>query len=588
MNIVQIPPINEIRFSPEGYTLNARYHQKEFNQGGMYELLLPFQKKKDYYILKQNNDPNCIQIHSNAAYADIELWIRDKDNIVVQNLSPSFQSTFAGNTEDGIQLITYQWNFLLSTYIGSTQGKYDYVIVAQWGSTTKYYISEPIHVRNDWPDTLLFQATHDKNEHYIFFSLGTRFSYRLRGYWIEDDITEETTEFTDQRNTNKPLSTDLTKILRIELKKIPVYLIHSLKEAFRCKTVTVENWRITKASGASLEAPVNDGSNLRPTSIKINYYEPKETFTHKSGSLISLLGVPSSPLGVLDIAITSSTMGTYYLLSNVVIEDAADAVNKVADMNAKAIVLGLLGNVVIDGGFIKYQNDATENFTLLLADTTTDFFNVEIDAPTSAGDYTFSYKSPGAGLVDWGDGTVNLLSPTSTLATRSHTYGNVGAASYTIRIFHSNTMSSWNSTTASNTAKLVEITGTFPMAMESHFLMYNLDPGTTNWDFTYLEPCAGSLQTLTLWNTAIETIVNPFNGAGAGGGSYFWILKNIDISNNKLTQATIEDFYVDFVANANYAGPGYIYSNAQTPSVVYSAPTVAARLTLTNAGWTCL
>lgn len=585
-NILQIPPINEIRFSPEGVSLpSARYHQLEFNQGMMYELLQSFQKKREYFIRKQNNDRNCIQIHTNAAYADVELRIYDKDMNIVQTLSPTVQAVIVGNTEDGVQLNTFQWNFLLSTYITNTQGKYHYVIVAEWGGTTKYYLSEPIWVKNDWKKTLLIEYFHDRNDFYIIWSLGTRFSRRVGGYWIEDDIFEEDTEFKDQNNINRTLSTDLTSISRIELDPIPVYLLMGLKEAFRCKTVTVESWRITKASGATWEAAVNDASNLRSASIKLNYYSPKDTFTFKTGALVPLLATPSSPTGILDIAITSSTAGSYYLLSNTVIEDGADAITKVAAMNATALALGLLGTVTIAGGFINYQNHATENFTLLLADTTTAFFSADLDLPTANGVYTFSYKSFGPGLVDWGDGNIFLLAATTPLSTKTHTYQNVGADTKTVRIFHSDLLNVWNSNTLSDTAKLVSITGTFPAAMDSHTLMYNLDPGTTNWDFTYLENCAGNIQLLTLRNTAIETIVNPFNGAGAGGFSYFNYLKTIDISNNKLTAATIEDFYVDFVANANYAGPGYMYSNAQTPAVVYTAPTIAAKITLANAGW---
>jgi hypothetical protein len=587
MNIVKIPPINEIKFAPEGITLTARYHQKEFNQGWMYELLQPFQLKREYKIRKQNNDRNCIQIHaSTAVTADVNLKIYNKNLTLIGTEAPSQAITVSGNVVDGVQLTTYQFDFLTSKYIG-VEGTFHYVLEVDFGSVIKMFISEPIKVKSDWEDTILIEASHNKNEFDIYFALNTRFSYRVDGYWIEDSITEEDTQFTDQDNVTKTLSTDSTTILRIELKKLPFYLYKILTEAFKCKSVSVERWRITKASGATWDINKSDGSSMVLGSIKLNYYAPKETFTFKSGNVLDLFTISATPNLIANLTITDPNFGNVIVFNEEIIEDAADAATKVAGRNALALSLGMEGTFAINGGVFQYVNGPGENFTVLFSQIYLNVLNLNLNLPVAAANYTFTYRAVNDFYVEWETGSIDqCLAGTSVNLTKSHTYANGGATTETARIFHNNELTQLDSSDPTTTAKILSITGVCSNILLKHTVANNVDSSVTNWDLSYLSPTVLTLERLAIFNSTIETLNNnPFNPLIPKVVN-FHNLKFISLVNNKLTLAAVDNFIIDFESICNYsyngASTGIMFLQGQTPGIV---PTPANYAPLVAAGW---
>lgn len=584
-NIMVIPQANEIRFAPEGQTLPAIYNQQQFDRDWMYNLLTKRMLKREYKQKKQNNDRNCVQIHTNASSVSLKVI---QNNTTIVSISPTQTQTFAGNEVDGIQLTTHQWDFILAnTSVASNQGTYYYVITAVYGSDTLYYISEPIQVRNKWANTVLIEYNDTRNEHDVFFSLNARFQIRVPGYLVPDDVNESDTEFEDQYKTNKTLASSNTRVMRLQVQGIPFYLYEKLKIASGMRVFKVENYRYSKAASANWEkqgAP--DTSPLLDCSLLLHNYYPPDNYTFKTGSVLPV--IPTSyPVAVMNAILQDVNFGVviFQSLQNIIIEDSTAATALVTALNNEAAIIGMKGTWGVSGGYINYNNASNENFTILNLVLKTKVISVELDLPGTNDTFAFRYTCNDNLMIDWGDGTKEATVIPYPYADVSHSYTNNSADTVTLRIFHENDLTRLDFADTSKSAKILDLTGTMSNTLQRHQIIGTLDSSVTSWDLSYLEVARFEIEVITLANTSVDTITDPFTVA-LPMYKNFAKLYSIDISGNALDDSALEVFVGNFVTNCNYSAVyGDMYLDGQTPPATPNLNTLAYIATLNNAGW---
>lgn len=594
--IVQIPKTNEIRFAPEAYPLPAKYHQQQFDRDWFYNLTLKsFQKPYWYRIFKQFNDNNCIQIHSNE---NLVLKIYNTQAQVLATVSPQYNVLFPGNEYNGFPMRTFQWQFNLEDLGIITQGTYYYIISATGyipGDPTTLYLSEPIWAKEDWPNTNLFEYRHNKNEFYTIFSLNPRFSQRVPGYIIYEDTEAKDTQYIDQEDSNKTLSTKTARKFRWEIggnKGIATWQYDRIVEGLKCKTKVIEGVQYDKDEGAKFELESSPTYNMVNASILLQEYNPVRSFTYAQTELV-IFNLREAPTGVVAISMTDASGGIIMLLENTVIEDEADGVSRITALTAIATANGLTGEFVQSGDDIVYRNGVDENFTLYDNYVLLKSFTAAVSVPSNSANYRFTYAATDYSLVDWDDGNVERLNIPATMITTIHNFG-TNTGDKDVRIFHNDSITLFSSTQNGDVAKLKGITGSMSAFLKNHTVNYT-DPTSDSWNLNYLIPCATRIEGLSIQNTDIETFNTVFNSAKISLGiKGFRNLRSIVISGNSLTQAGIESFITDFVANANYAyngitsGSMFIVPSSQDPATTYSGPATTAKNTLTTAVWTVL
>jgi hypothetical protein len=598
--IMRIPLGNEIRFVPEGETLPDRYHQQQPDRDWMYNLLLPFQLKRNYRQLKQNNDRNCIQCHFNTSDVNVHLEIWDTQGNIIDTINGAGY-VFAGNTEDGIALTSKQFDFILGqTSVGTSEGVYHYVIKADYGGgIIKYFVSEPIHVKNNWRNSILIEYTHNENDFYVIFSQNARFSIRVEGYMIPIDVNEENTQFTDQYNVNKDLHSNTARVTKLQVNKIPFYLFEKLKEAFRCSNIRIERFRYSRNAGATWEREQNDVSPMMfNCSLLLNNYNPKDNFTFRSGSVLQVLPASGYPYAVAMTMLHDANFGfvNFQSLLNVIIEDSTGATNTVTALNAEAAIAGMEGTFSISGGFIIYTNAPGENFSVFFQLVKNKYFSIGVALSAANGKFELSHANTNTCIIDWGDSTVQPLyipagvtqsTPTAALNTVNHTYTNGSATTKTVRIFHNDDFTWLSLGNSGFTGAATSVTGVMSSTLRNYNVYY-VDSAVTNWDLSCLSYCRQQLKVLLITGTPIQTLNNDPFLAFANQIGNFNHLKTIGFTGNQLTAAVVETFITAFWTHAIYWGGGGFLSFIQPPGITPTSNTLTIITALQNLGWIVL
>lgn len=585
--------MNEIRFVPEGVVLSAQYNQQQYDRDFAYDNLLPFQVKRNYKQKKQLTDYNCVQIHSNATAVQLEVRpvVRGFIGAALATINASQTGTFSGNEEDGVQLITKQFDFVLSTQGVTAPGVYCYVLVATFGAETKYYVSEPIYAKDTWPRTVQIEYTHDKNEHGVFFSMNARFRIRAEGYLLPRRVNESNTQFVDQENVNRDLYSETTRIYQLSVTGVPFYVQEKLVEAFKCNYVRINGFRYCRAAGASFEADDNVGASLNDVSVMVNHVKPSDMYTFKTGATLQVMPVPgASAFAVVAAVISDPNVGVVALapLDRTVIEDATDAASRITALNLFAASQGMQGTFAVSGGYIVYNNAPDESFTNYNVDLRTKILTIDITAPSTNNSFLFRFFATQTNFLDFGDGTTAVVPVLSTPRNYSKTYGNGSATTYTVRLFHEDNISQldFDSTNGAMTCKLTAISGTAPAQLVYHRIWSTVASSVTSWDFSYLAPCT-VLRSLWLMGTSVQTVTDPF--ALQGGLTPWFYLRDIQFGGNSLTVAAIETLIGNLVNDVYLAYNGIEFGDVevdgQSPIAAANPTTLGYFSTLAWLGW---
>lgn len=591
MAYMQIPLTNEFKFTEEGLELLPQYNYPQFDREANYYQLLPFQKKKFYKNRKQQNDKNCVQINTNLG--GIEIEIRESiTGVLLDTIAPTTTASIPGMEYNGVALDTYQWVFKLSDILPSFTGTCYYRITGTVPGTgeEKAYISEPIWVKEKWPNTVLVEWGHDRNDYDTIFSLNPQFSIRIDGYYLLDETDSLDTQFEDQFNATVTLNTYVKRKFKLELgfyNGIPRYMLDRLMNFFACKFIKVEGWKYSKSEGAKLEVDKSDTATVFNASIILEETNPTDSYTFSTSTVITLLPASGFPYAVLIMGINKNGDTVYFVQppNPIIIENLANAQSFVDTWNTQTLSLGLNGYITIENGNIVYKGDYYEDYTPVSTGLYKHFTeSVRFLAASAVANRTIS--NSGEILADF-NGTYQVISP-GVLQPISYNFGNGGIGSSNIRYFHNDEIE-YYATLASGNARPLNYDGVMSSTLQQ-FILTAIHPDTLQLNLELLQYCNLTLSGLECTASGVTSFLDPF-AAGAANPDNFRLLADININGNSITQVGLRNFVVNFRNNCNYAYQAVILSKTltigtQTPPVSPDIPTQNAIIDLQNAGWT--
>lgn len=173
-----IPHTSPVKFYPLGKTKDPRYNFTHMDDD-WYQEQISFwiQRPKPYYQKWQQNDTISLAAISNAIGPAVITVYDDKQNVVT-----TINMTQKTDAAVKSPKLLFQQDISLSTF---NEGHYYFVISIGVGSTVDQFISEGLHVKANWPVTLLFQYKNSINKNATIFSTGYYPSFRVEG-WIDD------------------------------------------------------------------------------------------------------------------------------------------------------------------------------------------------------------------------------------------------------------------------------------------------------------------------------------------------------------------------------------------------------------------
>lgn len=141
------------------------------------------------------------------------------------------------------------------------------------------WVSEPIWVKDSWPETRLFEYTHSRNDFSMVFKLSFDGPVVFRGVRrIECDIVDFKPSSIDTIYADQIHNT--TQVRGIPFRQyslitgvVPDYIIDCLNRILLCNQVKIDSQYYTKSEGAQFEGNRNNGSRYSSQTITISESE---------------------------------------------------------------------------------------------------------------------------------------------------------------------------------------------------------------------------------------------------------------------------------------------------------------------------
>lgn len=590
--IVEIPEQNPIRFIEEKYPYP--------NDFAMYsnwfaEQLAQWDAPQSYKQRYTMADYIGVQVFHSLGYTSRILEIYDCNGLVATNIMPTTTGTLSGNiiqnAETGdvpYQLNTYNWQIAFNSYVANEgtyflRLKFGYEV----GETNvyDYYISEPILVQYQHPNTVLLEYISFSNKNDAHFKTPDMFFHlRVEGEIRENGMANNLTMYNDQK-MNPRLQNAIPyrkfNLLAGHFGGIPFWMVDKIDRAFSNDLVIANKVRYCRDIDAQVET-VNKFDRWRKygISLAIREYDNSTAVTRVRALPFTVYTIPSYPYYAYEIKLRNST--TSYevnVFSGFTVDDVNwhnIFVNNVLNGVYKEIA-GLKGYFATVGNDVVYYNGAGEFFTD--AANTKIFSNytyLTASLPFFAPTMVLSADVTSGIGVSWrtnGGGDSNNYGAGIQTPTKTYT----GGGNIFVRIFFDligGVLEGFSALTINN-AYVNLIDGQYPQDME-----YLEVSGTKITTFSFTNVYKDNLDTVVIKDNTLLTSITGFN-------KDWGALLNIDFSGNALSSGQVDNIFNTYETNVSTIPNGNTFTTAgQTPSAPPTVASAPSRLIIAGAGWT--
>lgn len=233
-----------VQFIPVGEIIAPQYHYKPMDSATYLAQIQEYTERKNYFQKWQNNDTIALQCFTNGlgpVQVDvIDCKGRNYLSIpLTQKMDPAVGPPYA----------LFEATVALNTL--PTNKVYYMILTAGTGETIAQFISEGLHVKADWPLTLLYKYKATRNRLSTIFSTGYFPTFRAEGIIMNFVPGAKYTEYEDD-----PLDFEIIEgipfrkfELKIGIKTLmPPYMVDKINRILSLDFSTADGFRITRAA----------------------------------------------------------------------------------------------------------------------------------------------------------------------------------------------------------------------------------------------------------------------------------------------------------------------------------------------------
>jgi hypothetical protein len=426
-----ISPLMPLAFRPVETNRPSRYLRGHMDTEWQKDLILSFQKVDKYRQKVRRGNRFRFQAKA-TSNTSRRLFVIDCHGVTVHTFTLSTSIAPTGDVDaQGQQYTTYHYKAADLTAI-TADGTY-YLIweVVYDVSTTRQYISEPIYLANEHPNTICIEYSNSENLSKVLFTEIPAIYTMLVEAYI-DTFTPKVTSQVYNNQSNDAITLDYRPYRNWKLyvgqttEGVPDWMIDKLTRVFGCDRVLLDGKQYTGiTSGAAFEVQDGQGSPLKAATLDIQEAAASEGFTFTDGSLI-LYAQPAYPY-----AISALSVDIHSIIQDTEVADGTAQTAAIAQMNTNIGGTELLGTVTVSGGFIRYNLAPGETYTSVTSLIHTNRLVFGFTPPSAA---TLSALiGRGATMVVWGDGSVNSYLASGASLPISHSYAATGI--YSVKIW---------------------------------------------------------------------------------------------------------------------------------------------------------
>lgn len=231
-----------------------------FRSGLLVERNYSFQRKIAYTQKWQKDETTVLQIESTIVPNNLKL--------ISSNRTIRKEFTWNEVFDSGYYKI-YETVFNVSDV---QDGVYYLNITAEFMTNSFAYISEKIHIKEFWPETLGFNYWHNENNFGVAYSTGVKFFFRIEAGILRPKFLRERTAAQDQLQKITTLNSIPSVVQRLligNVNGVAPWTIDLLNRIFCHRTVLINNVQYETPIGADFDINDNLGYPLIGASIEI-------------------------------------------------------------------------------------------------------------------------------------------------------------------------------------------------------------------------------------------------------------------------------------------------------------------------------
>lgn len=620
LRITQYPLNNQVQCVKEDVVLPAKYHQRMLDEEWYKESIEEWQFSRTYKQKFQQTDKIFAEMHRVPdCVVSMEVW-QCGVGVLEDDIAPNFKIFDANSVApDGSQLYVDKWWFRFADfdlpdgdyYIRFKCAFYEDAELVE----TRYWISEPLDIKADHPDTLAMEVNYDSNKDDIIYEYDTSDNtgfegdffvkpthlLRFEGQLVDPNIDSAGTDMHEQDYEVRKTSAYAwsNKFLYIGGDSgVPFYIFDKINSYLKADNIYIEGRRHDKESGEKLVRDKIDYYPLYTGGIILREYNRFDAITDSRGQ--KLLIVPDTEYPY---AIYSAGLVNRFTVRGVVLDNNTERDAFVADLNSYiADNFNLSGSFIAETTGVYYQCSQDEQFTAQDALILTRFTEWEVTAAIGE-KMAFRFIS-GYGVVDWGAAFLSL----GNIYQQPFGVPNIGAnwdvkptytyasnGSFTIRVFNSEgftpvrTMQAISSdyVTWGFTCDVTNCVGKLNGGLtEINIRGADFSGMVGGFSLNILEYCRDTIETAYFsTNNIVALDATIFDNYPASANPENWFaLRNISVYENTLDASELANFVITYYEKTPHLFTGNILLR-QSPAVTIVNATALNYITiLKNAG----
>lgn len=622
--IVKIPKINDIKFVPNELVLPPEYNRTIDDKVWLKNSIRRWQLDPKYQQKKELTDVQDIVIAAaNDTFGFVTLEIYDDcGNVIADSIDPKFTLYTSGLKETtptgtAIPLGLYYWNFTINDYV-TNAGIYYYAIRLEY-VPDKIYISEPIYIRDEWPETSLIECRNltNKGQDGIIFNfiptiydsyIGTFFSptfrHRIEGDIVSYEFDSNDAQFTEQDWEERQMSSTAWKEYVLNIGGdigVPMYLFDKLNAVFSCDYKAVNGTRFEKSNGAKWQMDNAEFYPMYNGDLSLRIYDKEDEITDRTGSTIIIFQEPTSdpvanPYYIYSLGFVGQTILAAEYIDNV------STINGLKSyvQNTVPVILNLQGVFSFTSGEWTYQNAYGEDYQPQDFKVFTQPIDIDISHTNAQtmGIVIVNDALNTIGGVVWGDGSWENYSRTGSAGALLLSKSYTGTGNKTVRLYPQDSLFGVSILRQHRTSTIQNITGMLPAGMNNFVVTCFLNKDFTalpsgTFDLGLIANARYNLRQLNMLNaafTALDTSVfGAYPAVGFSADSNNWkLLTGISFDQCKLTASEVADFILDFYDFTPLWSTGSIELRQNPVAPLVDAQAIIYKNNLILAGWTVL
>lgn len=261
-NLINIPFLNPVRFVELDPVELPQFNTKHFDDYWFKEQLQPYETDVVFKQKYQINDTIYLQFEAN--FASIQMQVIDCEQTVL--LTQSATQVRANKYLPGYYV--YEITLSLAAFSAGTIW-----LKLNLGLGSKFMISEPIELAENWPNTILYQYSHSKYHGDVIFETGIVFGFRCEAVIEDYEPGSERTSYRDQKlnpTTLKVRPFDSFTVVAGHRTGIPAWVVKKMNWIWSCDNVLLDGKSFAVLDDGKLEdREINKQYPMKHWALKI-------------------------------------------------------------------------------------------------------------------------------------------------------------------------------------------------------------------------------------------------------------------------------------------------------------------------------